>query len=314
MGLTALAGASVAGGLTNALIGSNAAKSAAQSQVTAANAGNQTLLNMFNKTQNNLQPYMGVGSTGIGMLGNALSSAPMTTPLPTYQSYGDYQPVANFTPTPSYQPTAPFQAVTAANLDQTPGYQFTLNQGLKGVTNQFSAAGLTGSGAQGKGLADYATGLASNTYNQQVANAQSNFNTGLQGNIENFNTGQQGAINNFNTLLQGNLSQYQTGLAGHQSDFNTGFNSLDTSKTDTLNRLLSLISVGGNAAAGLGQIGGTTASGMSANTIGAGQASAAGTVGSANALAGGLTSAMSGGAQGYLTNQLLQSMGINLGG
>lgn len=63
--------------------------------------------------------------------------------------------------------TAPF---TAAMLPSTPGYQFTLSQGLKSTQNGYAAEGLGSSGAALKGAADYSTGLAQNTYQQQFQN------------------------------------------------------------------------------------------------------------------------------------------------
>jgi hypothetical protein len=55
-------------------------------------------------------------------------------------------------------------------LESTPGYQFTLNQGLKSTQNSYAANGLASSGAASKGAASYATGLAQSTYNQQLQN------------------------------------------------------------------------------------------------------------------------------------------------
>ncbi len=49
-------------------------------------------------------------------------------------------------------------------LEQTPGYQFALSQGLKSVQSSAAARGLGVSGAALKGAAAYATGLADNTY------------------------------------------------------------------------------------------------------------------------------------------------------
>lgn len=53
-----------------------------------------------------------------------------------------------------------------ATLQQTPGYQFTLQQGLQGVENGYAAQGLGRSGAALKGAANYAEGLAGTTYQQ----------------------------------------------------------------------------------------------------------------------------------------------------
>jgi hypothetical protein len=61
----------------------------------------------------------------------------------------------------------------------TPAYQFILGQGMKNTNNALSSQGLLGSGAQGKALADYTTGLANTTYNDQFKNALA----GFQGNL-----------------------------------------------------------------------------------------------------------------------------------
>jgi len=63
--------------------------------------------------------------------------------------------------------TAPF---SAANLAATPGYQFTLGQGLKSTQNAFAAQGLGSSGAALRGAGQFATGLAQGTYTQQLQN------------------------------------------------------------------------------------------------------------------------------------------------
>lgn len=63
--------------------------------------------------------------------------------------------------------TKPFNA---GSLVTTPGYEFDLTQGLKGVASQFAPQGLAGSGAASRGAASFATGLAQNTYNQQFQN------------------------------------------------------------------------------------------------------------------------------------------------
>lgn len=52
-------------------------------------------------------------------------------------------------------------------LESLPGYQFTKTQGLKAVQNSASARGLGVSGAAQKGAAQFATGLADQTYGEQ---------------------------------------------------------------------------------------------------------------------------------------------------
>jgi hypothetical protein len=63
--------------------------------------------------------------------------------------------------------TKPFDA---SQLASTPGYQFTLGQGLEKTTAQQAAQGGAVSGNEGKAIADYTTGLAQNTYNSQFQN------------------------------------------------------------------------------------------------------------------------------------------------
>ncbi len=72
----------------------------------------------------------------------------------------------------AYQAALPglTKAFDASSLESTPGYQFTLGQGLKAVQNSYAAQGLGSSGAALKGAGAYATGLAQSTYNQQFQN------------------------------------------------------------------------------------------------------------------------------------------------
>lgn len=74
-----------------------------------------------------------------------------------------------------------------SDLENTPGYQFTLQQGLKALNNQGSAQGLNMSGAQQKGLLQYATGLANQTYGDQYNRALQSYgaNYGLANDMYN---------------------------------------------------------------------------------------------------------------------------------
>src|SRR5664279_3895511 len=86
--------------------------------------------------------------------------------------------------------------MSQAELEKTPGYQFTLNQGLQSTQNSAAARGLGVSGAALKGAAAYATGLANTNYQTQFNNAQTRSQDYL-----NLNTGQQGnAMNRYNQL------------------------------------------------------------------------------------------------------------------
>jgi hypothetical protein len=86
--------------------------------------------------------------------------------------------------------------MTQAELEATPGYQFTLTQGLKATQAAAAARGLGVSGAALKGASTYATGLADKTYQDQFNIAQQRF-----GDVLGLNTSQQGNLTNqFNRL------------------------------------------------------------------------------------------------------------------
>ena len=74
-------------------------------------------------------------------------------------------------------------------MRQTPGYQFTLAQGLKATQSAAAARGLGVSGSALKGAGTYATGLADKTYLDQFNVAQQRF-----GDVLNLNTAQQGNL------------------------------------------------------------------------------------------------------------------------
>lgn len=63
-----------------------------------------------------------------------------------------------------------------AALEATPGYKWSLQQGLGGVENSAAARGMQLSGATLKDLNNYAQGAAQQTYQQQVGNAESVYN------------------------------------------------------------------------------------------------------------------------------------------
>ena len=116
----------------------------AGAQTDAANSASATQLAMFNKMQQNLQPYMDTGGAANKLLNDQLPS--LTAPITMDQ----------------------------ATLEKTPGYQFNKTQGLESVQNGFAARGLGSSGAAMKGAAEFATGLADNTYQNQFNNAVTN--------------------------------------------------------------------------------------------------------------------------------------------
>ena len=106
-----------------------------------------------------------------------------------------------------------------SDLQNTPGYQFTLQQGQKGVNNSLSSQGLLGSGAQAKALSDYTTGLANTTYNSQYNNALNAYNANYASQLGGFNA-------NVNPLVQlltlGQNSAAGTGQGQYNAAVNAG--------------------------------------------------------------------------------------------
>lgn len=160
------AGAQIFGAQT----GADAQRQAAQQAIAAQ-------MQIYGENKANLQPFINIGSNAGNMLQGALPT--LTTPFGAPAGSGA---------TGAVDPTGLNKA-----LEATPGYQFTLDQGKKATTNNFAAQGLGGSGALGKGLINYAEGLAGTTFQQQFQNYQNqnlqNYNI-LQGGT---NTGVQAA-------------------------------------------------------------------------------------------------------------------------
>jgi hypothetical protein len=118
----------VAGGaIIGGVMQNNAAGKAASAQQSAANAAiAQQELN-YNRTQTNLQPYMDAGTNALSLMNQANS--------------GDYSAFNN-----------------------SPDYQFALQQGLGGLDRSAAAKGSLYSGGHSADLLNYASGLASQNY------------------------------------------------------------------------------------------------------------------------------------------------------
>lgn len=181
----AIAGGAVVGGIGSMVAGNEAAGAQRDAANTAADVQRQALAQM----QQNQQPYMGAGQDALAQYQALLAS-------------GQLSPQFSFNP-------------TMAQLEQTPGYQFAMQQGLKGVQNSAAAKGLGYSGAQIKGAENFGTGLASQTYQQQYQNALQNFNTNYQVN--------QNAANRLSGLVSlGQNAAAGVGNAGIQVAGNVG--------------------------------------------------------------------------------------------
>lgn len=138
-----LAGATLLGSGISALGSSSAANTAAGAQEQAI----QEQMQMFQQVQKEEQPFIQGG-------GNALQSY--------LQALGIGPGGGGFGTGPL---SAPFNP---SNLAQTPGYQFTLGQGEQAILDNATATGGVGGGNTRKALTGYATGLADQTFQQQL--------------------------------------------------------------------------------------------------------------------------------------------------
>lgn len=166
------------GGVASAI----GASSAASKQQKAAQQASQQQMAMYNTTRGDLMPYQTFGQQGMNQL--SAMSGYLNTPF----------------------------SMTQQQLEQTPGYQFNLSQGLKAVNNEMGARGLLNSGAVMKGAANYATGLADSTYMDQ------------------FNMDQAQKTNIYNRLMGqvqlGENAAAQTGAYGTETANQVGQNTI----------------------------------------------------------------------------------------
>ena len=151
-----------------------------------------------------------------------------------------------------------FSAPTDVTMQNDPGYQFRINQGLQALQNSAAARGGLLSTGTAKNLIDYSQGAASQEYGNV-------FNRALQSYGTNFNTFQAN---------QGNLYNRLMGLTGVGANAATNLNNVTSSGTQSLANLI----VGNQQLVGN-------------DIMGIGNAQAAGTVGQANAYGGALGNA-----------------------
>lgn len=146
---------------------------------------------------------------------------------------------------PSY--TAQFNPT---NLASTPGYQFQLQQGLKANQNSQTARGLGVSGPAIQAGDQYAQGLASTTYNQQLQNYltqnQQDYNM-LTGMV---NQGTNSTLQQGNQIVGAGEAQSGFGMqgAGASGAYNTlGANALGSSIATGSGPLTAAFAPGGAA-------------------------------------------------------------------
>lgn len=151
----AAAGVGAAGSIASGVMSSSAAGQAASEQAASAQSAQALQAQMFGQEQANLQPYINTGQQNL----NALSN------------YGASVAPGLMTAYNNAQSSIPGQ-ITQANLENTPGYQFQLQQAQKATNASAAAKGLGVSGASLEAAAQYGQQLANSNYQTQFANQQ----------------------------------------------------------------------------------------------------------------------------------------------
>jgi hypothetical protein len=151
--------------LVDGLIGSSASSEASRQQVAMEQEALQQQQSMFNTEQGNEQPYMQAGAQATGQLNYLLGQGGQTDARgqPISSSAGGYGSL-----------NQQFNADTFKQ--QSPQYQFNLQQGGQGTLNQDSNAQGAESGAALKDLMSFNQGYANNSYNSAFANYQTQQN------------------------------------------------------------------------------------------------------------------------------------------
>lgn len=232
--VAAAIGVSAAAGLAGSAMSASASKSAADTQAQASENAAQLQNSQWQQTQQNLQPYMSLGTSSINPLIQALG----------YQQAGAGTDLIK-DPNSILQQT--FSAPTEAQAQATPGYQFTLNQGLKATQNSAAARGLATSGAALKGASAYSTGLADSTYNDVYNRALTTFNTNYSSAANNVNR-LQGLVSNGQNAAATNGSLGATAAGNIGNTLTSGANASAAGTVGSANAISGgLSSVGSNA-------------------------------------------------------------------
>lgn len=179
----------VAGAATigGALISSSAAKKAAKTQAASADKASQVQWDMYNQTRTDMAPWREAGGAAIGQLSGMLD--------------------------PNYDHTT------------SPGYQFRMDEGLRGVENSAAARGLLGSGGTLKDIVRFSQGVAADDFNQQFNRTASVAAGGQQVGMGLGQMGQNAATNMGNAYMQAGNAR-ASGYAGQAGAWGGALNNL----------------------------------------------------------------------------------------
>lgn len=200
-------GISAVGSIGSGLIGAGAASSAANAQVAAQRQALSWIQGVYGNTKTNLQPFIGTGQSALSQLSGFYG-------LPGGNASGATQAFQQF--------------------QNTPSYQFPLQQANLGANRSLAASGLTGSpGAISRTIGQQDAGYASQGLGQYL--------TGLGG----LAGGGQSAASSLGQIGQQTGTQVQQGYTNIGNAQAQGIYNSATSLTGALNALTGAPTAGG---------------------------------------------------------------------
>jgi hypothetical protein len=187
MGLAAAAGIAAVATVGGAVISSHAAGKAANAQQAAAEAGVAEQHRQYDQTRADFAPWRAAGGAAI------TNGAAMLQPGYDYTT--------------------------------SPGYQFRMDEGLRGVQNSAAAKGLLQSGGTLKGILGYSQGLAAQDFNDQFNRQMAVAAGGQQANTATASAGQASAQNIGSLLTQAGNAK-ASGYVGQANAWTGALNNL----------------------------------------------------------------------------------------
>lgn len=173
-----------AGAIGGGILNSSATKSAANTEANAANQASQTQLGIYNNTVSNLAPYLSTGTSALSQLSQLLG-------------IGGPNGVG------STNGVGPNNSALYSALQNYPGYQFSLQQGLDAVNQSGAARGILNSGATIKNATQYGQGLAQSTLGSYLSQLQGLATTGENAGAITGSQGVSTGANVGNSLIAG---------------------------------------------------------------------------------------------------------------
>jgi hypothetical protein len=190
------------GSIISSIFGSNAATKASQAQVAEENQALAFQEQEYAQQQANQAPFLQAGQYSIGQLQADLAAG----------TFG-----------PGSQGAAPqFSAPTLAQAQNTPGYEFQLEEGDKGITRGAAAAGGAVTGGTLAALDSYNVNSANSNYNTLFNQALSGYGASLNTYTANLNAQQQAFNQLAGTASIGEGAAVNLGQTGAQASNTIG--------------------------------------------------------------------------------------------